>query len=53
MIVRMNIVLNRTVVVDSDCYFDSLCGSHASSQSKSVASRTNTVKVFIANNITA
>ena len=29
----MNIVLNRTVVVDSDWRFDNLCGSHLQSQS--------------------
>ena len=28
MIVRVNVVLNRTVVVDSDYRFDNLCGSH-------------------------
>ena len=33
MIVGMNIVLNRTVVVDSDRRFDNLCGSHLQSQS--------------------
>ena len=34
MIVRVNIVLNRTVVVDSDWHFDNLCGSHLQSQSE-------------------
>ena len=35
MIVRVNLVLNRTVVVDSDCRFDNLCaGSHLQSQSE-------------------
>ena len=29
----MNVVLNRTVVVDSDWRFDNLCGSHLQSQS--------------------
>ena len=28
LIVRVNVVLNRTVVVDSDCCFDNLCDSH-------------------------
>ena len=28
----MNVVLNRTVVVDSDWRFDNLCGSHLQSQ---------------------
>ena len=28
MIVRVNVVLNRTVVVDSDARFDNLCGSN-------------------------
>ena len=28
LIVRVNVVLNRTVVVDSDWRFDNLCGSH-------------------------
>ena len=32
MIVRVNVVLNRTVVVDSDLRFDNLCGSHLQSQ---------------------
>ena len=31
LIVRVNIVLNRTVVVDSDRRFDNLCGSHLQS----------------------
>ena len=30
----MNVVLNRTVAVDSDCLFDNLCGSHLQSQSE-------------------
>ena len=34
LIVRMNVVLNRTVVVDSDWRFDNLCGSHLQSQSE-------------------
>ena len=29
----MNVVLNRTVVVDSDRRFENLCGSHLQSQS--------------------
>ena len=29
LIVRVNVVLNRTVVVDSDCFVN-LCGSHQS-----------------------
>ena len=33
MIVRVNVVLNRTVVVDSDRRFDNLCGSHLNSES--------------------
>ena len=32
MIVRINVVLNRTVVVDSDLRFDNLCGSNLQSQ---------------------
>ena len=32
MIVRVNVVLNRTVVLDSDLRFDKLCGSHLQSQ---------------------
>ena len=36
MIVRVSVVLNRTVVVDSDSCFDNLCGSHLQSQSTSV-----------------
>ena len=32
LIVRVNIVLNRPVVVDSDWRFDKLCGSHLQSQ---------------------
>ena len=34
LIIRVNIVLNRTVVVDSDWRFDNLCGSHLRSQSE-------------------
>ena len=34
LIVWVNIVLNRTVVVDSDWRFDNLCGSHLQSQSE-------------------
>ena len=34
LIVRVNVVLNRTVVVDSDWPFDNLCGSHLQSQSE-------------------
>ena len=33
LIVRVNAVLNRTVVVDSDRRFDNLCGCHLQSQS--------------------
>ena len=32
MIVRVNVVLNRTVVVDSDCRLDNLCGNNLHSQ---------------------
>ena len=32
LIVRVTVVLNRTVVVDSDWRFDNLCGSHLQSQ---------------------
>ena len=34
LIVRVNVVLNRTFVVDSDYRFDNLCGSHPQSQSE-------------------
>ena len=34
LIVRVNVVLNRTVVVDCDWRFDNLCGSHLQSQSE-------------------
>ena len=34
LIVRVNVVLTRTVVVDSDRRFDNLCGSHLQSQSE-------------------
>ena len=34
MIDRVTVVLNRTVVVDSDWRFDNLCGSHLQSQSE-------------------
>ena len=34
MIDRVTLVLNRTVVVDSDWRFDNLCGSHLQSQSE-------------------
>jgi len=33
MLVWVNVVLNKTVVVDSDWRFDTLCGSHLQSQS--------------------
>ena len=32
LIVPINVLLNRTVVVDSDLRFDNLCGSHLQSQ---------------------
>ena len=34
LIVLVNVVLNRTLVVDSDWRFDNLCGSHLQSQSE-------------------
>ena len=34
LIVRVNVVLNRTVVIDSDWRFNNLCGSHLQSQSE-------------------
>ena len=34
LIVRVNLILNRIVVVDSDWHFDNLCGSHLQSQSE-------------------
>ena len=34
LIIRVNVVLNRTVVVDSDWHFDNLCGSHLQSQKR-------------------
>ena len=34
LIFRVNVVLNRTVVVDSDWRFDNLWGSHLQSQSE-------------------
>ena len=34
LIVRVNVVLNRTVVVDSDWRFDNLCDSHLQSESE-------------------
>ena len=34
LIVRVNGVLNRTVVVDSKLRFDNLCGSHLESQTE-------------------
>ena len=34
LIVRVNVVLNRAVVVDSDWRFDNLCGTHLQSQSE-------------------
>ena len=34
LIVRVNVVLNRTVVADSDWRFDNLCGSHLQSLSE-------------------
>ena len=34
MIVRVNLVLNRTIFIDSDWRFDNLCGSYLQSQSE-------------------
>ena len=34
LIVQENVVLNRTVVIDSDRGFDNLCGSHLQSQNE-------------------
>ena len=34
LIVQVNVVLNRTIVVDSDWRFDNLYGSHLQSQSE-------------------
>ena len=34
LIVRVNVVVNRTVVADSNWRFDNLCGSHLQSQSE-------------------
>ena len=34
MIVRVNVVLNRNVVVDSNRRFNNRCGSHLKSQSE-------------------
>ena len=34
LLVQVNVVLNRTVVVDSDWRFDNLCSSHLQSQSE-------------------
>ena len=34
LIVRVNVVLNKTVIVDRDWRFDNLCGSHLQSQSE-------------------
>ena len=34
LIVRVNVVLNRTIDVDRDLCFDNLCGSHLQSQSE-------------------
>ena len=39
MIVRVNVVLNRTVVVDSDWRFNNLCSSHLQGQSEFSVSR--------------
>ena len=38
MIVRVNAVLNRTVVYDSDGGFDNLCGGHLQSKVSSITS---------------
>ena len=34
LIVRVNVVLNRTVIIDSDWRLENLCGSHLQSQSE-------------------
>ena len=39
MIVWVNVVLNRTVVVDSDWHFNNLCSSHLQGQSEFSVSR--------------
>ena len=39
MIVRVNVVLNRTLVVDSDLRFHDLCDSHLQSHSESYHAR--------------
>ena len=52
LIVRVNVVLNRTAVVDSDWRFDNLCGSHLQSQSE-LYHVSYWLWVFIANNIMA
>ena len=44
MIVRVNVVLNRTVVVDSDLRFDNLCGSHLQSQRVTLILKMTTVQ---------
>ena len=46
MIVLVNVVLNRTVVVDSDWCFNNLCGSQPSSESKWVVSLSTTTVQF-------
>ena len=42
----MNVVLNRTVVVDSDWRFDNLWGSHLQSQSESITYTTHTDRLI-------
>ena len=41
LIIRVNVVLNRAVVVDRDWRFDNLCGSHLQSQSQRLCDSEN------------
>ena len=49
MIVRVNVVPNRTVVVDKDRRFDNLCGSHLQSQMGCIMSVYSIIKLILRN----
>ena len=50
LIVQVNVVLNRTVVVDSDCRFDNLCGSHLQKTMKMTTAQVFETSVTVNNN---
>ena len=47
MIVRVHVTLSRTVVVDSECRFDNLCGSHLQSESDLYHTSVDGIKLWL------